>query len=120
MDDRRPHRRARHVPHRSTCGGDSTGTAPTLDLADLLLTKLQVWEINQKDLGDIACLLADCAVSAGGALSDPPPAGASRAIDLARVVALTGADWGLCHTVERNLRRVAALAASGAAGRWQP
>ena len=33
--------------------------APTLDLADLLLTKLQIWEINEKDLGDITCLLAD-------------------------------------------------------------
>ena len=88
------------------------GTAPTLDLADLLLTKLQVWEINRKDLGDIACLLADCAVSAGGPLSDPRPADASRAIDLERVVALTRVDWGLCHTVERNLRRVAALAAA--------
>ena len=32
---------------------------PTLDLADLLLTKLQVWEINEKDLGDLTCLLAD-------------------------------------------------------------
>ena len=31
----------------------------TLDLADLLLTKLQIWEINEKDLGDITCLLAD-------------------------------------------------------------
>ena len=39
---------------------------PTLDLADLLLTKLQVWEINEKDLGDLTCLLADCALSDAG------------------------------------------------------
>ena len=73
----------------------------TLDLADLLLTKLQVWEINAKDLGDIACLLAD-----------RPLAGASdgEAIDTARILALTGTDWGLCHTLERNLRRVAEFA----------
>jgi hypothetical protein len=76
---------------------------PTIDLADLLLTKLQVWEINAKDLADITCLLADRPLSDG-----EPPDGES--IDLARILALTGADWGLCHTLERNLREVAAFA----------
>jgi hypothetical protein len=76
---------------------------PTIDLADLLLTKLQVWEINAKDLADITCLLADCPLSDG----DQPD---GEAIDLARILALTGADWGLCHTLERNLREVAAFA----------
>ena len=75
---------------------------PTLDLADLLLTKLQVWEINAKDLGDITCLLADRPLAAGG------PDG--EAIDLGRILALTGADWGICHTLERNLREVAGFA----------
>lgn len=78
---------------------DRLGPAgPTLDLADLLLTKLQVFEVNRKDLGDIACLLAD------HPLSDGPAAGA---IDRGRVVALTSADWGWCHTVEANLARAA-------------
>jgi hypothetical protein len=76
---------------------------PTIDLADLLLTKLQVWEINAKDLADITCLLAD------RPLSDGEPAD-GEAIELARILALTGADWGLCHTLERNLREVAAFA----------
>jgi hypothetical protein len=75
---------------------------PTLDLADLLLTKLQVWEINAKDLADITCLLADRPLSDVGADGE--------AIDLARILALTGADWGICHTLERNLREVAAFA----------
>jgi hypothetical protein len=74
---------------------------PTLDLADLLLTKLQVWEINEKDLGDLTCLLAD------RALAD---AGDGGSIEVKRVLALTGADWGLCHTVERNLAKVASFA----------
>jgi hypothetical protein len=74
---------------------------PTIELADLLLTKLQVWEINAKDLGDITCLLADCPLSAA-------PDGGS--IDTARILALTGSDWGICHTLERNLRDVAAYA----------
>jgi uncharacterized membrane protein len=40
---------------------------PTIDLADLLLTKLQVWEINAKDFGDVTCLLADHALGESGA-----------------------------------------------------
>lgn len=76
---------------------------PTVDLADLLLTKLQVWEINAKDLGDITCLLADCPLSQAGAAE-------AEAIDTSRILALTGADWGICHTLERNLRQVAAFA----------
>jgi len=77
---------------------------PTIDLADLLLTKLQVWEINAKDLGDITCLLAD------RRLSDTGPDG-GEAIDVGRILSLTGADWGICHTLERNLRRVVEAAA---------
>lgn len=75
---------------------------PTIDLADLLLTKLQIWEINQKDLGDITCLLADRPVSDADADGE--------AIGVSRVLSLTGADWGLCHTLERNLRKVADFA----------
>jgi len=74
---------------------------PTLDLADLLLTKLQIWEINRKDLGDAICLLADHPLAAAGASSGP------GAIDLARIRSVLGSDWGFCHTVERNLGRVA-------------
>lgn len=74
---------------------------PTIDLADLLITKLQVWEINAKDVDDIACLLAD------NPLSDDGPDG-NKAIEVARILALTGDDWGICHTLERNLRQVAA------------
>ena len=72
---------------------------PTIDLADLLLTKLQIWEINDKDVGDIVCLLADRPLAHGA--TDP------QAIDVSRILGLTGADWGLCHTLERNLRRAA-------------
>jgi hypothetical protein len=75
---------------------------PTLDLADLLLTKLQIWEINEKDLGDLACLLADRPLSDSG--------GDGETIDVSRILGLTGDDWGLCHTLERNLRKIADLA----------
>jgi hypothetical protein len=81
---------------------DRLATAePTLPLADLLLSKLQIWEINRKDLGDAICLLADHPL--GG--TDPDH------IDVARLTSVLASDWGFCHTVERNLARVAELAA---------
>ncbi len=81
---------------------------PTLDLADLLLTKLQIWETNDKDLGDAVCLLADHPLAPAGRLVAGPAAdGRPGPIDLVRLRAVLGSDWGLCHTVERNLRAVA-------------
>jgi hypothetical protein len=86
------------MSHRIDLRGRLSGPGPTLLLADLLLTKLQIWEINTKDLGDIVCLLAD------HALADRE---APDVIDRRRIVGIAGADWGLCHTLERNLRRTA-------------
>ena len=51
------------MSHKLDLRGRLDGPAPTITLADLLLTKLQVWEINRKDLGDTVCLLADHALS---------------------------------------------------------
>jgi len=97
------------MSHRLDLRGQLDGPGPTLSPADLLLTKLQVWEINHKDLGDAACLLADHGLAAG-----PPGASTAGAgeISLARVTAVLGADWGFCHTAERNLAKVAGLAAA--------
>jgi hypothetical protein len=85
------------MSHRIDLRGRLERPGLTLDLADLLLTKLQVFEINRKDLGDAACLLADHAIGEG----EPD------VIDVRRIRALAGSDWGLCHTVERNLRQLA-------------
>jgi len=71
----------------------------TVPLADLLLSKLQVWEINTKDLGDPLCLLADHRLSEDD--SD------AEAIGLPRIAEVLGADWGFCHTTERNLGKLA-------------
>ena len=88
---------------------------PTLDLADLLLSKLQIWETNRKDLGDAVCLLADHPLAAVGRLVAAPDAtGAPGPIDLVRIRSVLGADWGFCHTVERNLRAVARALGPGA------
>ena len=112
------------MSHRLDLRGQLDGPGPTLSPADLLLTKLQVWEINRKDLGDAACLLADHGLAAGPAGADTAgadtaganTAGANTAgadeISLARVTAVLGTDWGFCHTAERNLGKVAELAAA--------
>jgi hypothetical protein len=107
------------MSHRLDLRGQLDGPGPTLSPADLLLTKLQVWEINRKDLGDAACLLADHGLAAGPAGADAAEAdtaGADTAgadqVSLARVTAVLGTDWGFCHTAERNLGKVAELAAA--------
>jgi hypothetical protein len=88
------------MSHRIDLRGRLEGAQPTLDMADLLLTKLQIWEINLKDVGDAVCLLADHALS--NAATGPT----SESIDLARITALCSADWGLARTVDRNLGKV--------------
>jgi len=87
------------MSHRLDLRGRLGGPAATITLADLLLSKLQVWEINIKDLGDSLCLLADHGLCDDD--SDPD------AISLQRVRNVLGADWGFCHTTERNLGKLA-------------
>jgi len=89
------------MSHKLDLRGRLDGPAPTITLADLLLTKLQVWEINRKDLGDTVCLLADHALS-----EDDDDA---EGIGLPRVRSVLGRDWGFNHTVERNLQKVSEL-----------
>lgn len=87
-----------NMSHRIDLRGRLAGPGITLPLADLLLTKLQIWEINAKDLGDAIGLLADHPLADDGASPD--------AIDRRRIASLAAADWGLGHTLERNLRNV--------------
>jgi hypothetical protein len=68
----------------------------TIPLAELLLTKLQVVELNDKDLRDIATLLNSHEVS--GADGD--------AINGDFIASLTADDWGLWRTVKLTLERV--------------
>lgn len=89
------------MSHNLDLRGRLSGPAPSVSLADLLLTKLQVFHVNSKDLGDTLCLLADHAVSDSD--SD------SETISLPRLTAVLGAEWGFCHTVEGNLAKVAEL-----------
>jgi hypothetical protein len=73
----------------------------TLDVADLLLTKLQVVELNQKDVHDILHLLSGFEVLPG----DEP-----GTIGLDRVGKIVADDWGWWRTATMNLEKVAHFA----------
>lgn len=62
----------------------------TIALADLLMTKLQVVSINEKDVRDLAALLLDHGF-------DPAE------IEVKRILDATRNDWGLEHTMHRSL-----------------
>ena len=82
----------------------------TLDVVDLLLSKLQIVELNPKDARDIFHLLARFPVSGeeppGGYLVTGPTEGA---IDKERFEKVLGSDWGWWRTVTGNLAKLAEL-----------
>ena len=79
----------------------------TLAAAELLLTKLQIAEINAKDLSDVAMLLWD---------HEPGDADGPGQLNLAPVAGRCAADWGLYATVSDNLTACADLLGDLVAG----
>jgi hypothetical protein len=81
--------------------GDRIDRLPfTLDVTDLLLSKLQVVEQNEKDVQDIVYLLAAHEVREG----DEP-----GTVGLARFAKVLAEDWGWWRTATGNLDRVVEL-----------
>jgi len=74
----------------------------TLCVADLVLTKLQIVEINTKDLVDAAQLLRNHQLGRDDAGRDE--------LSLDRLCAVTSADWGWYTTLSDNLAKLAAFA----------
>lgn len=87
--------------HELDLGRDLPREGLTIYPADLLLTKLQIVKIEEKDLLDSVALLTDL-----------PTQGTSPVIDISRFVRPLAADWGFCHTVEANLAKVVTFARS--------
>jgi hypothetical protein len=71
-------------------GGDRT-----VPLAELLLTKLQIIELNEKDVRDTVLLLY------GHPVEDHD----EDAVNAAHIARLCAADWGLWRTITANLER---------------
>jgi len=65
----------------------------TLPLAELLVTKLQIAELNEKDVRDAFALFHGHAVNEGD----------GESINAARVAELCSTDWGLWRTLTGNL-----------------
>jgi hypothetical protein len=68
----------------------------TLPLAELLLTKLQIVQMNEKDIRDICALLLD----------HPFGEGDQETINLKRVTELCAGDWGLWKTAGASIQKV--------------
>jgi hypothetical protein len=69
---------------------------PCASPSDLLLSKLQIYEVNRKDLVDLTALLLD-----------HPVAGHSdEAIDAEYIARLTAEDWGFYRTMQVNIEKL--------------
>ena len=69
---------------------------PTLPLAEMLLSKLQIAHINRKDILDLLALLSNYPLG-------PRDEGT---INLTRITALTSTDWGWWRTLTGNLDKL--------------
>jgi hypothetical protein len=67
----------------------------TVPLAELMLTKLQIIEVNEKDIRDMVLLLY------GHDVADHD----DDSVNGARIAELCGSDWGLWRTITANLER---------------
>lgn len=69
---------------------------PTIPLADLLLEKLQIVHINEKDIKDSILLLLEHAVGKGD----------EETISMDRIVKIMAENWGFYYTATMNLRKL--------------
>jgi hypothetical protein len=78
---------------------------PTIPLAELLLEKMQIVQINEKDLIDTIMLVREHEIGDGDKeiLNEP------------RIANLCAADWGLWRTITMNLNKLVSYAESFAA-----
>jgi hypothetical protein len=67
----------------------------TVPLAELLLTKLQIIELNEKDVRDTVALLLEHEVTDD-----------DRGVNASRVASLCADDWGLWRTISHNLEKL--------------
>jgi hypothetical protein len=72
--------------------------SPTVPLAELLLTKLQIVRLNEKDVKDIVAIL----------LEHPVDSGDDETINAGRVAGLLASDWGLWRTSRGSIEFVRA------------
>jgi hypothetical protein len=87
--------------HRFDFGDRLAASSPTLPLAELLLSKLQVVKINRKDVLDALVLLAEHPL--GPDDGAPDARHGLGTINVPRILSFTSNDWGWWRTVTGNL-----------------
>lgn len=88
------------MSHRLDLGVRLEAEAETLPAAELMLTKLQIAEVNRKDLSDVAMMLWD---------HEPADDDGPGRLNVLRMAEVCGAHWGLYTTVTDNLAGCADL-----------
>jgi hypothetical protein len=96
--------------HRIEFAGRLERSTPTLPVADLLLSKLQVVKLNKKDLLDALILLAEHPLADDDGAADSTVG--QGTISLPRILAHTSNDWGWWRTVTGNLDKLDAYLAT--------
>lgn len=76
-------------------------SGPCASVSDLMLSKLQIYEVNRKDLVDLTALILD----------HPTGADDDDVIDVTYVARLAADDWGLYRTLQLNIDRLRATLA---------
>ena len=71
---------------------------PCASPSDLLLSKLQIYEVNRKDLVDVTALLLDHTIAEKN----------DDAVDAGYVARLAAEDWGLYRTLQTNVEKLGA------------
>ena len=90
--------------HRIEFADRLAAATPTLPLAELLLSKLQVVKINRKDILDAMILLAEHPLGQDDGAPDARQGLGS--INVPSILSLTSNDWGWWRTVTRNLEKL--------------
>jgi hypothetical protein len=96
--------------HRIDFGSRLGVSTPTLPLAELVLSKLQIVRINRKDVLDALVLLAEHPLAQDDGAADSRQG--LGAISLPRVLSYTSNDWGWWRTVTGNLEKLEAFIAT--------
>jgi hypothetical protein len=86
------------MAHELDLHSSSSADGLTVAPADLLLSKLQVVNVNEKDVRDLLALLLDHELDGEDVATD-------------RILEVTRNDWGFEHTIHRTLATVRELAA---------
>lgn len=96
--------------HRIEFGNRLAASRPTIPLAELILSKLQIVRINRKDVLDALILLAEHPLGEDDGAVDARSG--VQSVNVPRILSYTSNDWGWWRTVTGNLDKLEAFIAT--------